>query len=179
MTTVFYRPAPSLSDVNNTSTTSASGVAPPNINAAAVLASRESTATHSSASEGEPIGGSGKSVARQLVFSPRDSSSTTPSVQSPLSSTSTPLPSTLPTQNETLTRTNHPTTALTMDRGSSIGPSEGTTARDPLVATKPINIIARRRLSVTGDGTVLCRSPVQEEGDDIAYADYSLRHNMG
>jgi len=182
---VFYKAAPSLSDVNSGSTTTSPSVThrpPPPLDMT-----------------GQPATSS-KPVARQL-FSPRDGA-ISDSIGSPrrpaaddghttsAAAASAPL-------------TNHPTMALTMDRGTGGGPDGGSGsgggggatragqggAPGTTTTTSAMDIVARRRVSVSGDGAVLGRSPVQDEGAGLDgatdvpvttyHADYSLRQTMG
>jgi hypothetical protein len=170
VTTVFYKAAPSLSDVNSGSTTTSPSVTRSRPPALAGMSAPPSAA---------------KPVARQL-FSPRGGGNISDTIGSPrapaddLYSNAAADPALI----------YHPTTALVMDRGngapaaatgsdSSTG-AAGTTLA-PTGTTSAMNILAKRRVSVSGDGAMLGRSPVQDEGPgtDLPYADYSLRNNMG
>lgn len=179
VTTVFYKAAPALSDVNSGSTTTSPSVThrrpPPPLDMT-----------------GQPA--TSKPVARQL-FSPRDGAIGSPrrpaaddgytTTSASAAGASAPL-------------TNHPTMALTMDRGTGGGTDGGGGGGGGATragqggapgTTTAMDIVARRRVSVSGDGAVLGRSPVQDEGaglDGVTdvpvttyHADYSLRQTMG
>lgn len=183
VTTVFYKAAPALSDVNSGSTTTSPSVThrrpPPPLDMT-----------------GQPA--TSKPVARQL-FSPRDGaisdsigSPRRPAADDGYTTTSASA------AGASAPLTNHPTMALTMDRGTGGGTDGGGGGGGGATragqggapgTTTAMDIVARRRVSVSGDGAVLGRSPVQDEGaglDGVTdvpvttyHADYSLRQTMG